>query len=264
MRLRPRWAARMPARCARCGDASRALGVRRFRDSEKAFVRAASKDLVAQPGEALVVAGESQPAAVHAVAPRDQQRAERRRDRRVPRGDERRVARLDGRPAGARQRDRGRRGLDAHHARREPGLHAPADLDFANQYTKVDRRIHFGQPDETASMCTHYLGRSTPLEQWGDVVAEDGTYSVVQPMIAPLFDTKGDLDFLAMVARRHVARRLRARPRDRPRTHTRQSGNSFEKAWRRTLHNGKLENSARAGRSALTYARVTSRATGPS
>ena len=71
-----------------------------------------------------------------------------------------------------------------------PVYAAPADLDFAAALDKVPLRVHHGlAPDETAERCHWHLPASHPLESWSDVRAADGTVSIVQPLIAPLYDT---------------------------------------------------------------------------
>ncbi|HEX5130805.1 MAG TPA: 4Fe-4S dicluster domain-containing protein, partial [Usitatibacter sp.] len=70
-----------------------------------------------------------------------------------------------------------------------PVYDAPADLDFAGALAKVPLSIHHGLYfDETAAACTWHLPATHFLEHWSDVRAFDGTASVVQPLIAPLYD----------------------------------------------------------------------------
>ncbi len=53
--------------------------------------------------------------------------------------------------------------------------------------TKVPTSIHVGlYRDETAALCQWHVPQSHFLESWGDARSFDGTYSVVQPTIAPL------------------------------------------------------------------------------
>ena len=69
-----------------------------------------------------------------------------------------------------------------------PVYGAPADLGFAEALEKVPVRIHHGLSlDETAVRCQWHLPAAHPLESWGDARAIDGTVSIVQPLIAPLY-----------------------------------------------------------------------------
>ena len=44
--------------------------------------------------------------------------------------------------------------------------------------------------DETAARCTWHLPLSHALESWSDIRAFDGTASIIQPLIRPLYDTR--------------------------------------------------------------------------
>ncbi len=69
-----------------------------------------------------------------------------------------------------------------------PVYAAPADLGFAEALEKVPVRIHHGLSlDETAVRCQWHLPAAHPLESWSDARAIDGTVSIVQPLIAPLY-----------------------------------------------------------------------------
>jgi molybdopterin-containing oxidoreductase family iron-sulfur binding subunit len=69
-----------------------------------------------------------------------------------------------------------------------PVYTAPADLKFADAMGKVGLRAHLGlYHDETAALCHWHIPEAHFLESWSDVRADDGTVSVVQPLIAPLY-----------------------------------------------------------------------------
>lgn len=70
-----------------------------------------------------------------------------------------------------------------------PAFDAPADLKFAEAAAKAAMIVHHGaQYDETSEMATWHVAATHDLEAWGDGEAEDGTISIQQPLIAPLFD----------------------------------------------------------------------------
>src|ERR1019366_3915838 len=54
--------------------------------------------------------------------------------------------------------------------------------------------------DETSENCTWHVPRAHAYESWGDERALDGSTSVRQPLIAPLYDGRGDIELLAFMA----------------------------------------------------------------
>ncbi len=83
-----------------------------------------------------------------------------------------------------------------------PAYDAPADLDFANalKSPSVPFRVHLGlYQNETAELCQWHVNEAHYLEAWGDARAYDGTVSIVQPLIAPLYDGKSAYEVLAIL-----------------------------------------------------------------
>ncbi len=80
-----------------------------------------------------------------------------------------------------------------------PVYDAPVDLGFAHQLLKVPVRVHAGlYADETAELCQWHVPLAHYLESWGDLRAADGTVSITQPLINPLYDTaRSPLEVLA-------------------------------------------------------------------
>ncbi len=80
-----------------------------------------------------------------------------------------------------------------------PAYDAPVDLNFADLIPKVPLSIHLGMyVDETAVLCTWHLPESHPFETWGDVRAFDGTVTIQQPLIFPLYpNTRSALEVMA-------------------------------------------------------------------
>ncbi len=69
-----------------------------------------------------------------------------------------------------------------------PLYDAPADLEFAARLSRVPESIHLAcGVDETSAQCTWHLPRAHEFEQWSDARAFDGTASIIQPVIAPLY-----------------------------------------------------------------------------
>ena len=62
---------------------------------------------------------------------------------------------------------------------------------FAKAMSKVKTTVSFaGSNDETTALCNYSTPTNHFLEAWGDVEAKKGSYSLVQPTISPLFDTR--------------------------------------------------------------------------
>ena len=126
-----------------------------------------------------------------------------------------------------------------------PGYDAPADLEFAKHSTKAAFRLHLGRyADETADLATWHMPQTHELEAWSDLRSTDGTASLVQPLIRPLFRSWTDHEVLAMLMGRGDASSY-----DLVReTWRSQGGNDFEGWWRRALHDGVIA----GGRAATT------------
>ncbi len=125
-----------------------------------------------------------------------------------------------------------------------PVYNAPATAGFAGALEKVSATVHLSeQINETSLKCQWQLPQAHYLESWGDARAIDGTLSVVQPMIEPLFGGKSAIEFLVQ-----VNTGLESKGHDA----VKQTWSSFlpaldfDKQWRRTLHDGLLKGSALA------------------
>ncbi len=78
-----------------------------------------------------------------------------------------------------------------------PLYSAPADLNFLEAFNKVPVTVHLGSHvDETGALCHWHINKAHYLEGWSDARAYDGTISIVQPMIAPLYNGKSAHDLL--------------------------------------------------------------------
>ena len=81
-----------------------------------------------------------------------------------------------------------------------PVFTAPADLEFAKRLLTVNLRVHLGlYEDETAELCHWHLPETHYLESWGDTRAYTGTVSIIQPLIAPLYNGKSAHELLAVL-----------------------------------------------------------------
>ncbi|MBU2927000.1 TAT-variant-translocated molybdopterin oxidoreductase [Winogradskyella psychrotolerans] len=67
----------------------------------------------------------------------------------------------------------------------------PNAADFAEGLAKTDLSVAFSmKQDETSTKCHYIAAAPHYLESWGDVELKAGHYSMMQPTIRPLFDTK--------------------------------------------------------------------------
>jgi molybdopterin-containing oxidoreductase family iron-sulfur binding subunit len=122
-----------------------------------------------------------------------------------------------------------------------PAYDAPADLSFADALKsgKVPLRIHHGlYQNETAELCQWHVEATHELEAWGDARAYDGTVSIIQPLIAPLYDGKSALEFVALLSGQTDATGYDLVRAYWQKQHT---GADFEQFWRKSLHDGWIE-----------------------
>jgi MoCo/4Fe-4S cofactor protein with predicted Tat translocation signal len=120
-----------------------------------------------------------------------------------------------------------------------PVYTAPADLNFVSALEKVPLRIHHGLYAEETSAYSHWhIPAAHELEAWSDARSFDGTVSIIQPLIEPLFEGRSAHEVLALLANQPDATGY-----DIVRQHwqTLLPGD-FEGAWRRALHDGLLPN----------------------
>lgn len=126
-----------------------------------------------------------------------------------------------------------------------PAYNAPADLNFAAAIGKSPHTIHLtSRDDETSILCRWSLPRAHWLETWGDVRALDGTYTVCQPMIEPLYEGRSPIELLAQITndKLHTGYELVRR------TFSEQviGKAEFVTEWEQALHDGLHAGSAQA------------------
>ncbi len=130
-----------------------------------------------------------------------------------------------------------------------PAYDAPADLNFADvlKNGKVPLRVHHGlYQNETAELCQWHIDADHELEAWGDARAYDGTVSIIQPLIAPLYNGKSALEFVALLSGQADATGYDLTRAYWQKQHT---GVDFEQFWRKSLHDGWIEGTAFAPKS---------------
>jgi molybdopterin-containing oxidoreductase family iron-sulfur binding subunit len=163
------------------------------------FVRAVARDLIAHRGRGLVVAGPSQPPEVHVAVHRINEVLGNAGTTvtYLPEPHPDRPSHLEA-----------IRGLVAEMSAGKvdtllilggnPVYNAPGDLKFAEALKKVATSIHLSRyRDETSLQSTWHVPEAHFLEAWGDARSYDGTYSIVQPLIDPLWGGRSAIEVLA-------------------------------------------------------------------
>ncbi|MEO0482063.1 MAG: TAT-variant-translocated molybdopterin oxidoreductase [Planctomycetota bacterium] len=232
-------------------------------DIDAEFVEAVAEDLLAHRGEGLIVAGRTQPGAVRALVhglnealgntgttvsyrPLTGDAAE------SPAAWMRTLTRSMA--AGA---------IDTLVVvGANPVYDTPNEIGFEAAMAQVNTTVTLSVAmNETEALSTWSLNGQHPLESWGDTEANDGTIAPIQPMIAPIYDpAMSEVEFLALLAgeenpdgyelvRAEWSRRLNGL-----------SGDSFETAWRRALHNGVLPGTTDPGDQPSVNAAAVTRA----
>ncbi|MFZ0439988.1 MAG: 4Fe-4S dicluster domain-containing protein, partial [Candidatus Sulfotelmatobacter sp.] len=122
-----------------------------------------------------------------------------------------------------------------------PAYDAPSDLNFAEllKSNEVPLRVHLGlYQNETAELCQWHVNQAHELEAWGDARTYDGTVSIIQPLIAPLYGGKSALEFVALLSGQADSTGYDLTRAYWQKQHT---GADFEQFWRKSLHDGWIE-----------------------
>ncbi len=129
-----------------------------------------------------------------------------------------------------------------------PVYDAPADYQFADLIQKVPLRVHHGlYQDETAEYCHWHVPQAHWLESWGDGRAHDGTAAIQQPLIEPLYGGKSALELVAALNGEEASGLDLVKAYWQGRIAPGDAADS-EAAWRRTLHDGVVRETAPLGK----------------
>jgi molybdopterin-containing oxidoreductase family iron-sulfur binding subunit len=168
------------------------------------WVEPLARDLQRHRGRSLIIAGDSQPPAVHALVHVMNQALGNAGATVVY------AAPVEADPVDqtqslselARDMDAGQVDLLVI-AGGNPVYDAPADLKFAERMSKVKTRVHLSLfHDETSEFCHWHIPESHYLETWSDARAYDGAVTIIQPLIAPLYESKSAHELLAALSGR--------------------------------------------------------------
>jgi molybdopterin-containing oxidoreductase family iron-sulfur binding subunit len=212
-------------------------------EEQRAWLAAAARDLQEHRGTCLVVAGQRQPPAVHALAhainaalenvgatvfytepvvanPTNQTESLRELTQAMAAGDVEALFIVGGNPAYA----------------------APADLPFVALLEEVPFSAHLSLWfDETSAQCTWHLNAAHALESWSDTRAFDGTVSLVQPLIIPLYEGKTAHEMLAALLGNTTATSLQIVQNF---WREQYNGDNFQLFWRAALAEGLVPDTA--------------------
>ena len=126
-----------------------------------------------------------------------------------------------------------------------PIYSAPADLYFAAAFDKVKTKAHLGSHlDETGQIADWHIPAAHFLESWSDARSYDGTVSIVQPLIDPLYGGKTAHDvFQALLnepgpGNYQAAQSAYEAVRETWKTTIK---GDFEAGWRAALHQGWID-----------------------
>ncbi len=126
-----------------------------------------------------------------------------------------------------------------------PAYNAPADLGLSELLGSIDNTVHVSPYfDETARLAEWHIPQSHFLEMWGDTRSANGSASIVQPMIAPLFASYSVARILNIL----TSGNTEESDHDIVRQTWRQllDTRDFETNWRKVLHDGILQGSETA------------------
>ncbi len=213
----------------------------------KNWAAAAARDLLRNPGESIVIAGRNQPPEVHAlvhamnealgnsgstvvytdpveVRPVDHRASLRELVTDMNAGSVSLLLMLGGNPV----------------------YDAPADLEFKRALSRVDTVVRLGLYEDETSAASHWhIPEAHYLETWSDIRSHDGTISIMQPLIAPLY---GGLSAHQLLE--ELMGHSGKKPYDIVQEYwkSRQTPQGFELFWETALNKGIVEDSAAASR----------------
>ncbi|MCG3160743.1 MAG: hypothetical protein JMDDDDMK_01818 [Acidobacteria bacterium] len=172
--------------------------------SRQDWIDPIARDLQQHRGRCLVIAGDSQPPSVHALAAAMNQALGAVGNTVVysapVEGDS--IDQTQSLGELARDMDAGQVDLLVI-VSGNPVYDAPVDLKFAERMSKVKTRVHLSLfYDETSELCHWHIPESHFLETWSDARAYDGTVTIIQPLIAPLYESKSAHELVAALAGR--------------------------------------------------------------
>jgi len=216
-----------------------AAGVPAVEGVDPHWVEALAQDLLENRGKSIILAGQGQPAEVHAAAMLLNSSLGNLGETITLH-----LSRKQGRSSRSELGDladamRGGQVSALFVLGGNPLYDAPADFEFAGALQGVEHSFHLASHlDETSNACSWHLPQAHFLESWGDARARGGALSVIQPLIRPLFGGRSNLELMALLATGETGsayEHLRETWREQL------GAGLFEKNWQQLLHAGLLQ-----------------------
>jgi len=123
-----------------------------------------------------------------------------------------------------------------------PVFNAPVELGMRQRILKARLRAHLSlYRNETSELCQWNLAEAHYLEAWGDARTFDGTATIQQPLIQPLYDGRSAFEVLEMLTESPMRNGYEIVKGYWSGQH---SGTDFEAWWRRAVHDGVVPETA--------------------
>ena len=123
-----------------------------------------------------------------------------------------------------------------------PVFNAPVELGLRDRIQKARMRAHLNlYDDETSRACQWRLPETHYLEAWGDARAFDGTATIQQPLIQPLYGGRSAYEVLQMFTEQPE---VNGRETVKAYWASQHTGVDFDAWWRRAVHDGVVANTA--------------------
>ncbi len=119
-----------------------------------------------------------------------------------------------------------------------PAYDAPAELEFASalKSNAVNLKVFLGSHrNETAELCQWHVPEAHYLESWSDARAYDGTVSIIQPLIEPLYGGKSAHEIITILAGQSG---FTGHDLVQGYWQKQHAGPDFDAFWRKSLHDG--------------------------
>ncbi len=119
-----------------------------------------------------------------------------------------------------------------------PAYDAPAELELASalKSNAVGLKVFLGSHrNETAELCQWHVPEAHYLESWSDARAYDGTVSIIQPLIEPLYGGKSAHELITILAGQSG---VTGHDLVQSYWQKQHAGADFDAFWRKSLHDG--------------------------
>jgi molybdopterin-containing oxidoreductase family iron-sulfur binding subunit len=208
------------------------------------WVSVLARDLKGHRGSGLVIAGEEQPPEVHELAHRLNEALGNvgKTVDYTTRAEANPVNQIESLRELARDMEKGKVEMLVMIGG-NPVFTAPSDFQFGQGLGKVKQSVHLSlERNETSAACRWHIPKTHFLESWSDLRSYDGTVTIMQPLIAPLFGGKSEHEVLEALIQPGSDRGSHDITREY--WGKQNLWKDFESGWRKALNDGFVEGSA--------------------